>query len=304
MTGRARNVAASVRARLANVAANTGDDYNLLLVRYGLERLLYRLGQSEHRPSFVLKGALLFSLWGGTRFRATRDLDLLGFGDRAVAHLVSVFEDICRTPVSDDGVAFDPRSVRGDAIRTIDEYGGVRINLRGQLGTAIIAIQVDIGFGDAMTPPPQEASYPTLLEMPQPVIRVYSRETVIAEKTEAIAKLGMLNTRLKDYFDLHFLATRFDFDGATLSEAMKATFSRRGTPVPDEAPAGLTRQFSTDANKLIQWSAFLNRVRVPPPEKTFPELVAFLAEFLVPPLVPTSRIGFGRKWLANGPWTT
>lgn len=298
------HVAASVRARLANVAAKTGDDYNLLLVRYGLERFLYRLGESKHKGSFVLKGAFLFSLWGGTNHRATRDLDLLGFGDGHVAHLVAVFKEVCQTPVTDDGILFDPESVRGEEIRTIDEYGGVRINLRGYLGTAVIAVQIDIGFGDAMTPPPLEASYPTLIEMPKPVIRVYSQETVIAEKTEAIVKLGMLNTRFKDYFDLHFLATRYSFEGPTLSKAMAATFSRRGTAVPTEAPVGLTETFSTDANKLTQWTAFLNRGRVPSPDKAFPELVAFLASFLLPPLIPMANQDFEQKWPVGGPWTT
>jgi len=296
------NVAASVRARLANVAAKTGDDYNLLLVRYGLERFLYRLGESKHKDSFVLKGALLFSLWGGTSHRATRDLDLLGFGDSQVAHLVAVFKEVCQISVTDDGIAFDPESVRGEEIRTIDEYGGVRINLRGNLGTAIVAIQIDIGFGDAMTPPPLEASYPTLIEMPKPVIRVYSQETVIAEKAEAIVKLGMLNTRFKDYFDLHFLAIGYGFDGPTLAQAMAATFARRGTPIPDSAPVGLTETFSTDSNKLRQWAAFLRRGRVPPPNRAFPELVSFLAAFLLPPLKAGEK--FEQKWAAGGPWTS
>jgi predicted nucleotidyltransferase component of viral defense system len=297
------NVAASVRARLANITATTGDDYNLLLVRYGLERFLYRLGESKHKGSFVLKGALLFSLWGGTRHRATRDLDLLGFGDSEVAHLITVIKEVCQTPVSDDGVVFDPESVRGEEIRTIDEYGGVRINLRGNLGTAIVAVQIDIGFGDAMTPPPLEVSYPTLIEMPKPVIRVYSQETVIAEKTEAIVKLGMLNTRFKDYFDLHFLATGYSFDGPTLAQAMTATFARRGTSIPAIAPVGLTETFSTDANKLTQWTAFLRRGRVPPPDRTFPELVAFLASFLLPPLVRPLSTEFKQRWSAGGSWS-
>lgn len=298
------NVAASVRARLANITATTGDDYNLLLVRYGLERFLYRLGESKYKGSFVLKGALLFSLWGGTRHRATRDLDLLGFGDSQVAHLVTTIKEVCQTPVSDDGIVFDPESVRGEEIRTIDEYGGVRINLRGNLGTAIVAVQIDIGFGDAMTPPPLEVSYPTLIEMPKPVIRVYSQETVIAEKTEAIVKLGMLNTRFKDYFDLHFLATGHSFDGQTLAQAMTATFARRGTSIPATAPVGLTETFSTDANKLTQWTAFLRRGRVPPPDRTFPELVAFLASFLLPPLVHPPGTEFKQKWSAGGSWAT
>lgn len=297
------NVAASVRARLANISAKTGEDYNLLLVRYGLERFLYRLGESEHKSSFVLKGALLFSLWGGARHRATRDLDLLGFGDSEVDHLIAVFKEVSQTAVPDDGIVFDPDSVRGEEIRTTDEYGGVRINLRGHIATAVVAIQIDIGFGDAMTPSPLEAAYPTLIEMPKPVIRVYSQETVIAEKTEAIVKLGMLNTRFKDYFDLYFLATKYAFDGSTLAQAMAATFSRRGTSVPATTPVGLTETFSTDANKLTQWTAFLRRGRVPPPDKTFPELVAFLTRFLVPPLIRPAETDFTQKWPAGGLWT-
>lgn len=299
------NVAASVRARLANITATTGDDYNLLLVRYGLERFLYRLGESKHKGSFVLKGALLFSLWGGTRHRATRDLDLLGFGDSEVAHLITVIKEVCQTPVTDDGIVFDPESVRGEEIRTIDEYGGVRINLRGNLGTAIVAVQIDIGFGDAMTPPPLEVSYPTLIEMPKPVIRVYSQETVIAEKTEAIVKLGMLNTRFKDYFDLYFLATRYSFDGPTLSQAMGATFSRRGTAVPATAPVGLTAQFGADTNKMTQWVAFCRKGRVPSPDRSLHQLTEFLALFLLPPLMhPSAGTTFNLHWPVGGPWVT
>ena len=197
-----RNVAASIRARLKQQADASKQDFNLTLTRYGLERLLYRLSVSPHAPGFLLKGALLFSLWYDHPHRPTRDADLLGFGPSDIGSVVAAFVQICQVEV-DDGIVFDPASVKGSEIRKDAGYGGVRVDIQARLDGARIALQVDVGFGDAVTPAPQAVSYPVLLhDMPAPRLRAYPKYTVVAEKFHAICLLGMVNTRLKDYFDL------------------------------------------------------------------------------------------------------
>ena len=222
-----RNLAASIRTRLKHRADAAREDFNLTLTRYGLERLLYRLSASQHARRFLLKGALLFSLWYDEPHRPTRDADLLAFGDDDIDALVQAFRDICAVPC-DDGIAFDAASVRGAAIRKSAGYGGVRIDLRAQLDGARLSLQVDIGFGDAVTPGPQAVRYPVLLDgLPAPELRAYPKATVIAEKLHAICLLGLANTRMKDYFDLDLLLQDASLDVRELRRAIEATFARR-----------------------------------------------------------------------------
>ena len=234
-----KNPAASVHARLAQRRTKTGEDYNVLLVRFTLERFLYRLSRSSHREQFVLKGAMLFALWEPEMHRATRDLDLLGFGQSTPERLADIFRELCNLEVEADGVDFDPRSVRCEDIRAQDEYAGIRVKLRATVGKAVVPLQVDVGFGDALPVAPEEITFPVLLGMAAPKLRAYSRETVVAEKLEAIVKLGMLNTRFKDYFDLHYLAQKFPFEGALLVQSIAGTFARRGTAFPEGLPVWL-----------------------------------------------------------------
>ena len=201
------------------MAKDHGEDFQLVLTRFVLERLLYRLGRSQFRDQFILKGAMLFSLWGGTPHRATRDIDLLGFGESAVARLVQIFQDVCLTRVEEDGVAFLPESVRGIEIREDQEYDGVRITLEARLGKAWIPVRVDIGFGDAVTPAADYAEYPTTLGFPAPYLRIYPRETVVAEKFQAMVYLGMANSRMKDFYDLRIMGKTFPFEGETAGTA-------------------------------------------------------------------------------------
>jgi len=245
-----KNPAASVHARLAQRRTKTGEDFNVLLVRFTLERLLYRLSISMHREQFVLKGAMLFALWEPEMHRATRDLDLLGFGQSTPERLADIFKELCNLEVEADGVVFDPRSVVCEDIRAQDEYAGIRVKLRANLGKAVVPLQVDVGFGDALPVAPEEITFPVMLGMAAPKLRAYSRETVVAEKLEAIVKLGMLNSRFKDYFDLHYLAQKFPFDGALLVKSIAGTFARRGTAIPAGLPAGLTPMFGTDPAKI------------------------------------------------------
>lgn len=261
-TESSRNLPGSVRARLKQRADAAGQDFNLTLTHYGLERLLYRLSVSDHANSFLLKGALLFSLWYDVPHRPTRDVDLLAYGADDVESLVAVFQAIAGIPV-DDGIAFDARSVKGSEIRKQAGYNGVRVDMRAMLDGARIALQIDVGFGDAVTPGPQNVSYPVLLaEFAAPQLRAYPKYTVVAEKLHAVCVLGMANTRMKDYFDLWVLLQDAELQDVELRRAVAATFARRGTALPSGTPAGLRDEFSEDAAKQMQWQAFLKKNRL------------------------------------------
>ena len=278
MTG---NLSASILARLLTLAKLRGDDYNLLLNRFGMERLLARVSMSPHADRFLLKGALLFALWYDTPHRPTRDADLLGFGPDDEANLIATFRDIAAMDLG-DGIVFAPDSVKADAIREDNTYGGTRITLVARIGSARCALQIDVGFGDAVTPGPQTVAYPTLLgDFPAPTLRVYPVYTVIAEKYQAMVMLGQANSRMKDFFDLAVIARRTELDGATLAAAIAATFSRRQTALPTERPLALTQQFSEDAAKLRQWQAFLNKNRIE--AASLGDTVALLDNLLWPP---------------------
>ena len=253
------NRAASIRARLKQHTDASKQDFNLTLTRYGLERLLYRLSVSEHAQNFLLKGALLFQLWYGHPHRPTRDADLLGFGPDDVPTLVDVFRFICGIEV-DDGIVFDPSSVAGAEIRKDAGYGGVRIDLRATLDGARLSLQIDIGFGDAVTPAAQSVLYPTLLaDVPSPALRAYPKATVVAEKLHAVSVLGMTNSRMKDFFDLWVLLHDTSLKDAELQGAIVATFARRQTPMPATLPIGLSEAFAEDSTKQVQWNAFLRK---------------------------------------------
>jgi hypothetical protein len=256
------NRAASIRDRLKQHADTTKEDFNLVLTRYGIERLLYRLATSKHSTQFVLKGALLFALWYGQPHRPTRDADLLGFGPDDPQALFDVFQSLCAMNV-DDGIQFDAKSVRVEPIRKVARYGGMRVDLQAALDRARIALQVDVGFGDAVTPSPQTMDYPALLpDVPTTPLRVYPKATVVAEKLHAVCLLGLTNTRMKDYFDLDVLLGDSDVPDAELERAIAATFQRRQTTPPADLPIGLSDAFATDAVKRTQWAAFLRKNRL------------------------------------------
>jgi predicted nucleotidyltransferase component of viral defense system len=300
-----RNVAASVRQRLLNLSRTTGEDFQLLLTRYAVERLLYRLAGSEYAGRFVLKGAMLFALWTGEMHRPTRDLDLLGFGDDSEAELANVFRSLCSAAVTDDGMTFAPETVRVEPIREDQEYGGRRVTFVARLGAARVDLQVDVGFGDAITPRAESVTYPTLLGMDAPRLRAYPRETVVAEKLEAMVKLGLSNSRMKDFYDVRVMAHTFPFTGSTLRDAIVATFSRRRTAIPIAPPVALTEAFAQDEAKQKQWSAFRTRNRLVEKVGGLGEVVAELTAFLTPPLAAAAGgVGFGLIWKAGGPWET
>lgn len=254
-----KNLAASVQARLLNLAKAEQREYGQVLTKFALERLLYRLGQSSHADNFLLKGALLFDLWFDVPLRPTRDIDLLGFGLAELPHVMGVFADLCQIEV-EDGMVFLADSIQAEEIRKEANYAGIRVSMVALLGNARAAIQVDIGYGDAVTPDPETATYPVLLkDFPAPQLRVYPRYTVVAEKVETIATLGIANTRLKDYFDLWVLRQQSEFDTQVLRSAIAATFARRERLLPNQVPVGLSDAFSADQQKQRQWQAFLKK---------------------------------------------
>lgn len=275
------NLSASILARLLTLARQRGDDYSLLLNRFAMERLLARLSTSLYADRFLLKGALLFALWYDTPHRPTRDADLLGFGPDDEANLIATFREVAAMDLG-DGIVFDPESVKAQVIRENNTYGGTRITLVARIGSARCALQIDVGFGDAVTPGPQTVAYPTLLnDFQAPTLRMYPVYTVIAEKYQAMVMLGQANSRMKDFFDLAVIARRTELDGATLAMAIAATFARRQTALPTERPLALTKQFSADAAKLRQWQAFLNKNRID--AASLGDTVALLDDLLWPP---------------------
>lgn len=298
------NLPASVKARLANLAREQREDFGEVLSRYGRERLLYRLSVSEYQERFILKGALLFSYWTGAPHRPTRDMDLLSYGDPDVAVLEKVFRDLCAVEVEPDGLVFQPESVKGERIKDEEKYEGVRLHMTALLEKSRITLQIDVGFGDRVVPEPEEIDFPILLDFPAPHLKSYTRESMVAEKFEAMVKLGMLNTRMKDFFDVWTISKEFPFDGPTLSRAIKTTFETRGTAVPSKAPVALSSEFHDDRDKNSQWKAFLNKAKLNAEGKSLPEIAEALRSFLVPVSEAVARDEvFERKWVPRGPWS-
>lgn len=280
MSSRGPNRAASIRARLLAKAKARGEDFNRVLTRFATERWLYRLSVSGHAREFLLKGAMLFDLWFDQPHRPTRDADFLGVRPADAGALARAVAEVCSIE-ADDGLRYDAASIRVAEIRENASYSGLRVALAALLGTARCPMQLDVGFGDAVTPGPEEATFPTLLEdLPAPRLRVYPRETVIAEKLEAAVILDMANSRMKDLFDLRMLAREGKTRPADVAKAIRATFQRRGTTIPAETPTVLTDAFARDPVKLQQWRLFLarNQLEGVTLEETVAEVRAFLDE--------------------------
>ncbi|MCI0537978.1 MAG: nucleotidyl transferase AbiEii/AbiGii toxin family protein [Verrucomicrobiales bacterium] len=297
-----KNIAASVRQRLAQLAARRGYDFQQVLTSYAIERLLFRLSVSSHARDFILKGATLFTLWEGFPHRQTRDLDLLGFGTNNIERLVIVFREICAAPVTPDGLSYS--DIAGEPIRGIQEYGGIRLRLSARLEKAMVPFGVDIGFGDEVTPPPTEMDFPTLLDFPKPNLRVYPVETVVAEKVEAMVRLGMANSRMKDFFDLWHLSRTTAFDGEKLCAALRATFTRRSSVLPCGLPLGLTQEFAMNPAKQTQWRAFCRKDTRLKTDLPLSNVVLVLAAFLGRPIGAAAEgRPFRAGWRPEGSWS-
>lgn len=288
---------------MQEAARREGEDFQLVLTRYGLERLLYRLSQSTHKNTFVLKGAVLFQIWSTIPHRATRDVDFLARGDSSAARFEQIFRELCVATVEDDGLEFLPESVRCEGIKEDAEYQGLRIRMEARLERATIRFHFDIGFGDVITPAPAEVQYPTLLDFPGPRLLAYPKETVVAEKYQALVMLGMVNSRMKDFFDLWVMAREYGFDGTVLCQAIAATFARRQTELPADTPVGLSAGFASDAIKKRQWEAFVKKGRLSTGGIALEEVLSALRELLLPPShAAANEAAFGQIWPAGGPW--
>ncbi|MGO9265566.1 MAG: nucleotidyl transferase AbiEii/AbiGii toxin family protein [Candidatus Binataceae bacterium] len=279
MAKRTRDIGASVRSRLLKLARDRGQPFDLVITRYALERLLHRLSQSPHRDRFALKGAMLVTTWFADPHRPTRDLDLLGFGDSSEESILSVFREVCGMP-ADDGITFEVDNLRIERIREELEYGGLRLRTVANLSRARINVVIDVGFGDAVEPGLEEIEFPVLLDSTAPRLRAYPRETVIAEKFQAMVYLGRANSRMKDFYDVWVLSKAYEFDDDRLAKAIAATFERRRTAIPNEVPEALTPEFARDASKRRQWESFVRELAAA--SGSLETVVSDLADFLMP----------------------
>ena len=268
------DMAHSVAQRLLNFGKANNEEYNFILARYGVERLLYRISQSPIGQKFVLKGASLFLVWFGHTFRTTRDVDLLGVGSSDLETIANLFHELCKVDTQGvDGLVFQPETVRVSRIKGDQDYEGVRVLLRALLGKARIDLQVDVGFGDAITPEAERVQFPTLLDGPAPSLLAYPPYTAIAEKFQAMVGLDMANSRMKDFYDICVLFRSLALDAGILATAVQRTFARRNMALPGKMPTALTRSFSDDPMKRAQWNAFVKKSRLTLPMGELPEVV-------------------------------
>ena len=296
-----RNVAASVHGRLRNLAHDQRADYNLMLQRYAAERFLYRLSASPEVDRFTLKGAALFRIWTERQLRPTRDVDFLA-EDRATIR--TALEAVCQTPCPEDGVVFHPGTIQLDDIRHEQQYGGLRARIHGNLGRTRLHLQIDIGFGDVITPEREEQDYPTLLELPVPRLWTYPRETLVAEKLEAMVSLGTRNSRAKDLWDVACLARRFAFDGEILRTAIAQTFRHRRTSFGDERPLSLLPGYYEDATRSQHWQVLRRQIAA---DTDGPARLVDAGEELRRFLGPVydsllADSPFTQAWPPGGPW--
>lgn len=297
------NLPASVHQRLLNRARETHRVFNQLLQQFAMERFLYRLASSPYADRFVLKGALMLTVWQAPQSRPTLDIDLLGRTTNSVAEMVALAQAVCRQRVEPDGVSFDADSVAGERIVEEAEYEGVRLRFRGSLGNAALTMQLDVGFGDIVIPAAEVVEYPTLLDFPAPRLRGYSKESMVAEKLHVMTSRGLLTSRMKDFFDVWLLSRHFDFNGDLLAQAISATFAQRATPVARE-PEIFSAAFAREKTKIAQWRAFLRRSQLSDAPENLEEVVAHLATFLGPVTQALSEgRPFAMSWTAPGPWS-
>ncbi|MGV8122284.1 MAG: nucleotidyl transferase AbiEii/AbiGii toxin family protein [Candidatus Xenobiia bacterium LiM19] len=295
-------VAVSIRQRLLNLSRERQEDFGYLLNRFAIERFLYRFSQSRFADLFIIKGAYIFFLWSDVTHRPTRDVDLLSLEDRGTEYITELFKEICDIP-GDDGWQFNKDSVQAEAIREAQTYGGIRVFIEGTLTSARVRLQFDIGFGDSVTPDPSSMEIPSLLDLPAPRMKIYPMETLISEKYEAMVKLGMVNSRMKDFYDLWYLSSSFNFEGKIIVRAIENTFRRRKTPLPGTVPMALTEEFYDDDDKKKQWKAFIGPRGIQQEALDLREIVTRLRLFLIPPteaLLTHQR--FTRKWNRETGW--
>lgn len=296
-----KNLPASIQDRLMSQARENDRPFNEVLQYFAIERFLYRLAQSQYSREFVLKGALLFRVWGLPAFRPTRDIDLLGNTVNEVDNLTNIIREVCKGNVQDDGMFFDPETVIGERIKEDADYEGVRIRFVGLLGKTRVHLQIDVGFADVVSPKPVQIKYPVLLPFPEPELRSYPPESVVAEKFQAMIYLGLINRRMKDFYDLWAMSNQFDFSGNVLQEAIRNTFANRKSNIPEELPVALSEQFARD--KQVQWSAFLKTTGIKDAPERIKSVQERLQNFLLP-VLHSLRAGkiINKDWNPDGYW--
>jgi predicted nucleotidyltransferase component of viral defense system len=303
MKSKVTNLPSSIHARLLAYAHREKTDFNLVLKRYGMERLLYRISKSRFSDRFVLKGAVLFIAWMNSLYRPTMDLDLLTFGPSDTVSLISVFREICGIACNEDGLFFVSEGVKAEQIRESNDYGGIRLHIDARLQKAEITLQVDCGFGDCVTPEAHKEQFPTILDLPRPYVLMYPKETVVAEKFEAIVRLGETNSRMKDFYDLWVLASDFSFNGGLVSMAIKNTFRQRKTTLPPQLPTGLHESFVEHPLKQTQWRAFIRKNEFSKIQTDFEKTIRLVRSLVMPPLESlTTSKRFEQLWVPGGPW--
>jgi hypothetical protein len=302
MAGKTKNIAASVHQRLLKKAKESSRPFNEILQHFAIERFIYRLSKSPHADRFILKGALMFSAWTGSTSRPTMDIDLLVNIENSTDLIVAVFKDACGTEVENDGIVFHKDTVTATRITEDADYKGVRVLLRGNLSSIRLFLQIDIGFGDVIIPKPDRVKYPVLLDFPPPELDGYTMESTVAEKFQAMVKLGLFNSRMKDFYDIWFLSCRFDFKGETLIEAIEKTFEKRKTSLISE-PSIFNPTFMKDDTKQAQWQGFIKKTKLTDAPTSFEDVAVGIKIFLQPVVVAMiNRQTFQLFWAAPGPW--
>ena len=298
-----KNIEASVKARLQNRAKEEERPFSEVLQYYGMERFLYRVSQSKYTDKFILKGALMFMVWHVPERRTTLDIDFLVQYDNKITSIEKMIKDICKSNVVSDGLIFDSKNVKGQRIKEDADYEGVRVKFVGLLERSRIPMQIDIGFGDSVYPKPKIIEYPVILDFPKPKLKGYPAESVVSEKFEAMVKLGLLNSRMKDFYDIWLMMHQFNFDGLRLVEALKRTFKQRKISLPQRKPLFAEEIYDEESDRQTLWKAFLKKIDIKHAPEKLNTTAKEIERFLVKPLVALSKNEkFNGEWKALGPW--
>ena len=298
-----KDIQSSIRARLKNKTRETNRSFSEILQYYGMERFLYRFSRSKYADKFILKGALMFTVWQVPERRTTLDIDFSARFDNQIASIEKVIKDVCKVPVVPDGLTFDTETVRGQKIKEDVDYEGVRVKFRGFLERSRIAMQIDVGFGDIIYPGPKTIDYPVILDLPKPNLKGYPAESVVSEKFEAMVKLGVLNSRMKDFYDIWLMMCQFDFNGLNLTEALKRTFKHRKTSLPQRKPLFAEEIYDEKSDRQMLWKAFLKKGDIKYAPEKLRTTAREIEKFLIRPLgVINKKQGFNEEWKAPGPW--
>lgn len=298
-----KNLQASIRARLQSKAKETNRSFSEILQYYGMERFLYRFSRSKYADKFILKGALMFTVWQIPERRTTLDIDFLAYYDNQIASIEKVVKDVCEITVEPDGLIFDSETVKGQTIKEDADYEGVRVKFIGFLERSRIPMQIDVGFGDVIYPKPNVIDYPVILDFPKPHLKGYPAESIVSEKFESMVKLALLNSRMKDFYDIWLMMRQFNFNGAQLAEALRKTFEHRKTSFPQDRPLFAEEIYDEKSDRQTLWKAFLKKGDIKHTPEKLSAIAREIEEFLIRPLDAIKKDRkFNKIWKASGPW--